>query len=80
MAKTGKLLGFAVAGPDHIYYNADAEIVNGKVSVFSLKVPYPVAVRYDWADNPECALFNRDELPASSFRTDDWPGITYNVK
>lgn len=79
-AKAIKLQGFAIAGPDHIYYNADAEIVDGKVVVFSPKVEYPVAVRYDWADSPECTLFNSDELPASSFRTDDWPGITYNVK
>jgi sialate O-acetylesterase len=35
-----------------------------------------VAVRYAWADNPECNLFNKAGLPASPFRTDDWPGVT----
>jgi sialate O-acetylesterase len=28
------------------------------------------------ADSPECNLFNIEGLPASPFRTDDWPGIT----
>jgi len=33
-----------------------------------------VAVRYAWADDPtECNLYNTDGLPASPFRTDDWP-------
>ena len=32
----------------------------------------PVAVRYAWADNPVCNLYNKEGLPASPFRTDDW--------
>ncbi len=31
-----------------------------------------VAVRYAWANNPECNLYNGAGLPASPFRTDDW--------
>ena len=42
-------------------------------------VPHPVAVRYAWGDNPEgCNLYNGAGLPASPFRTDDWPGVTIN--
>ena len=41
-----------------------------------LEVVAPVAVRYAWADSPDCNLFNAEGLPASPFRTDDWPGIT----
>ena len=36
----------------------------------------PVAVRYAWADNPVCNLYNSAGLPATPFRTDDWPGVT----
>ena len=36
-------------------------------------VAEPVAVRYGWADNPECTLYNQAGLPASPFRTDTWP-------
>ncbi len=39
-------------------------------------VEAPVAVRCAWADGPECNLFNAEGLPASPFRTDDWPGVT----
>jgi sialate O-acetylesterase len=35
-------------------------------------VPNPVAVRYGWADNPACNLYNKEGLPASPFRTDTW--------
>jgi sialate O-acetylesterase len=39
-------------------------------------VPEPVAVRYGWADNPDATLRNGEGLPASPFRTDDWPMLT----
>jgi sialate O-acetylesterase len=36
-------------------------------------VPAPVAVRYAFSANPTGAnLYNRDGLPASPFRSDDW--------
>jgi sialate O-acetylesterase len=31
----------------------------------------PIAVRYAWANNPECSLVNQDNLPASPFRFED---------
>ena len=40
----------------------------------------PVAARYAWAANPSgCNLYNREGLPASPFRTDDWPGMTVDA-
>jgi len=74
------LKGFAVAGVDRKFYWAEAEIEADTVLVWSDKVPKPVAVRYAWASNPQCNLYNREGLPASPFRTDDWPGITANEK
>jgi sialate O-acetylesterase len=47
------------------------------VIVASAEVEAPVAVRYDWADSPEGNLYNKEGLPASPFRTDDWPGATF---
>jgi hypothetical protein len=35
-------------------------------------VAKPVAVRHAWANNPACNLYNKEGLPASPFRTDDW--------
>jgi sialate O-acetylesterase len=76
-AHSGKeLRGFAVAGADRQFHWAKARIEGDGVVVSSPDVPAPVAVRYAWADSPLCNLFNKDGLPASPFRTDDWPGIT----
>ena len=71
-----ELRGFAVAGADRKFHWAEARIDGDSVVVSSRDVPRPVAVRYAWADSPQCNLFNNDGLPASPFRTDDWPGIT----
>lgn len=78
VARGTVLKGFAIAGADRKFVWADAEIKNGKVIVSSEDVPNPVAVRYAWADNPECNLYNQEGLPADPFRTDMWPGVTIN--
>ncbi|THU36037.1 sialate O-acetylesterase [Niastella caeni] len=74
MAKgNNELKYFAIAGADKKFVWAKAVIEGKKVVVWSEQVPDPVAVRYAWADNPEGAnLYNKEGLPASSFRTDDW--------
>ena len=69
----GKMKGFAIAGEDRKFVWADAAIEGDHVLVSSPQVPAPVAVRYGWADNPEVNLVNATGLPASPFRTDDWP-------
>lgn len=71
-----ELHGFAVAGADHKFHWAQARIDGDTVVVSSPDAPNPVAVRYAWGDSPICNLFNKNGLPASPFRTDDWPGIT----
>ncbi|PIF29767.1 sialate O-acetylesterase [Flavobacterium sp. 9] len=74
------LKGFSIAGSDQKFHWADAKIVNGKVEVFAQGVTNPVAVRCNWADNPDGNLTNASGLPASSFRTDVWAGITQEKK
>jgi len=68
----GQIRGFAVAGADKKWHRAAAKIIGNTVVVKSPEVKQPVAVRYAWADNPDCNLFNRAGIPASPFRTDDW--------
>jgi sialate O-acetylesterase len=70
------LRGFAIAGADRTFHWAEASIEGDSVVVSSSQVPAPLAVRYAWGDSPSCNLFNREGLPASPFRTDQWPGIT----
>ncbi|MBA3937387.1 MAG: sialate O-acetylesterase [Planctomycetes bacterium] len=66
----GALTGFAIAGADKHFVWATATIVGDTVVVTSDTVATPTAVRYAWADNPECHLYSKAELPAVPFRTD----------
>ncbi len=70
------LTGFGIAGEDREFHPAEARIEEGAIVVRSEDVPQPVAVRYGWANSPECNLYNGFGLPASPFRTDGWPGLT----
>jgi sialate O-acetylesterase len=65
-----KLKGFGIAGADGNFVWADAVIEGNKIKVFSDKIANPIAVRYNWADNPVGTLYNKEGLPASPFRTD----------
>ena len=74
------LKGFAIAGEDRKFVWANARIEGDEIVVWNNEVPDPVAVRYAWANNPVCNLYNKEDLPASPFRTDEWPGITTDKK
>ncbi len=76
VAKGDKLTGFTICGADHKWVNADAVIQDDKVVVSSPTVAKPVAVRYGWANYPVVNLFNKEGLPASPFRTDDFAMLT----
>ncbi len=79
--KYGYLRGFELAGDDHVFRYAQASINGNQVSVSHPSIPKPVAVRYGWADAPvDANLFNSIGLPASPFRTDDWPMLTRTKK
>jgi len=68
---------FAVAGADQKWHWAEARLdSDDAVVVSSNEVPEPVAVRYAWQSNPKATLFNGAGLPATPFRSDDWPVST----
>ena len=68
------LAGFTICGSDGVFHNATATITGTTtVTVTSAAVSQPVAVRYAWAEFPRCNLYNKEGLPASPFRTDDFP-------
>ena len=71
------LTGFQIAGHGRTWHWADAKFDGDTVLVSSDRVRHPVAVRYGWAINPVCNLFNKDGLPATPFRTDTWRGVTW---
>ena len=76
VTKDGPLKGFTIAGPDRTFVNAEAEIEGDTVVVHSDRVEHPVAVRYGWANYPLGNLWNKQDLPASPFRTDLFPMTT----
>jgi len=76
MAKDGDLTGFTVCGEDRSFVLAQAKIEGNTVVVWSADVPKPVAARYGWSNWMVVNLFNKEDLPASPFRTDDFPLTT----
>ena len=80
VARDGALTHFIIAGEDKKFVEAKAVIDGDTIVVQSDKVKNPVAVRFGWENTAEPNLFNKAQLPASPFRTDDWPGDTINNK
>lgn len=80
LEENADITGFSIAGPDHEWHVAKAHTEGSgrfvwRVVVECPEVPHPVAVRYAWADNPECNLKTVSGLPVGPFRTDDWDDI-----
>lgn len=76
-ARGGPLRGFAICGDDQKFVWGKALITGTNVvTVSHPDIKRPVAVRYGWADYPTGNLWNRIGLPASPFRTDDFPLTT----
>ena len=69
VAKGGPLKGFVVAGADNKFQFATAAIEGSDVLVSHVSVTAPTQVRYAWANNPVCNLYNVENIPASPFRT-----------
>lgn len=72
-SRDGKPLNwFQIAGEDKKFVDATATIEGDKVVVTSTQVAKPVAVRLGWNELAEPNLMNKEGLPASPFRTDEW--------
>jgi sialate O-acetylesterase len=68
MAKDGAVRGFSVAAADEKYVPAVARIEGDTVVVSADSIKEPVYVRYGWAADPDCNLWNGAGLPASPFQ------------
>ena len=80
IANGATLTDFTIAGQDRRFVKATAIIEANSVIVCSTDIKNPVAVRYGWSNTPHASLFNKEGLPASPFRTDEWPGITIDQR
>jgi sialate O-acetylesterase len=79
VAKGGELTHFEMAGEDRQFFPAGAKIDGKTIVVSSKQVKNPLAVRFAFQNTDEPNLFNKEGLPASSFRTDDWEIVTERV-
>ncbi len=73
VTKDSLMRGFEMAGTDKVFYTAKALIKGSEVWLQSDKVTKPIAARYAFSDTTKGCLFNKEGLPASSFRTDTEP-------
>jgi sialate O-acetylesterase len=64
---------FTIAGDDQVFHTAVIQIKAKKIVVSCDAVQNPKAVRYAWRNIPDPMLYNEEGLPASPFRTDNWP-------
>jgi len=76
VAKESVLTEFTIAGADKKFVPAKAVIEGNTIVVWSEDIREPVAVRFGWKNVPRAELYNKAGLPASPFRTDEWPAET----
>ncbi len=80
VAKDSEVLtGFTICGQDKKFVPATATIVGDTVEVYSKDIASPEAVRYGWDVEAPMTLVNGAGLPASPFRTDDFPVASPNA-
>ncbi len=73
ISSNGKPLDwFTVAGTGRKFVEAKAEIDGDSIMVWNDDISRPIAVRFGWSMKAESNLMNKEGLPASAFRTDDW--------
>jgi len=76
VASDGEALRFfMIAGEDRRFVWATATIDGESVVVSSPQVAKPVAVRYGWLQNGLVNFVNREGLPASPLRSDNWDEV-----
>lgn len=81
VAEGGKpLSNFTIAGEDKKFVEAKATIDGDSIVVEGEGVANPVAVRFAWHGSALPNFFNKEGLPASPFRTDEFPLTTINNK
>jgi sialate O-acetylesterase len=81
LTQKGKIIiGFYIAGADRNFYPADVKINGNTIIVWNRSVPQPVAVRYAFSNAAIGNIFNKEGLPLSPFRTDNWDVDTSPIK
>ncbi len=67
---------FTICGEDKKFVPAVAKIDGQRILVSSPEIEFPKEVRFGWDDSAQPNLVNAQGLPASPFRTDEFPLIS----
>ena len=77
ISRDGKeLTDFMISGSNGEFVTAKAAIDGSAVIVSAENVTEPKNVRFGWHETVNPNLSNKEGLPASPFKTDDWKGVT----
>lgn len=71
VAKGKELTLFEIAGNDQKFVKAKAKIEGNSIVVQARQVKKPTQARFAWSNTAEPNLFNKEGLPASSFKTEN---------
>ena len=66
---------FLIAGSDQNFLAADVKIEKNRIVVYNINISNPVAVRFSFSNTGMANVFNKEGLPVTPFRTDDWEVI-----
>jgi sialate O-acetylesterase len=66
---------FLIAGSDRQFLPAEVKIEKDRIVVSSKQISNPVAVRFSFSNTGMSNLFNKEGLPLTPFRTDNWEVI-----
>lgn len=61
---------FEIAGNDKQYYKAEMKVKDSAIIISSKKVKTPKYIRFAWGNTSQSNVFNKSNLPASSFTTE----------
>ena len=67
--------GFVVAGSDGVLHWANAQLEGDTVVLSASQVSSSQFVRFAWADNPACTLYNTFGQPAAPFQINISPSV-----
>ncbi|MCK9220986.1 MAG: hypothetical protein M0P47_13190, partial [Bacteroidales bacterium] len=70
LVKKGDHQEFEISYDGKSYFPAKIRISGNHITAFSEKVVRPRYIRYCWGDASKGTIFNSEDLPLSSFRTE----------
>ena len=67
---------FVIAGDDKNFLPAEVKLEKSRIVVWNKQITHPVAVRFSFSNIGMSNVFNKEGLPITPFRTDNWEVVT----